>query len=164
MQQSSKLLHNSFQGEFQSRIIFHEALRHSDRNNFMSDTNVEICQQTTFMSSNENTICPWLRRDVIPPTAQAASKRQKKHVLIFKIEGWVWGFHWQSNQIMMFSSTTFNFLAVDSLDSQWILEMLLAYHHSSAFFLSLCCCLLTPQQNSCSFCWTMVRHLKFWFG
>jgi len=36
---------------------FHKPQRHRDKNNLMSDTNVEICQQTTHTLNNEGTIC-----------------------------------------------------------------------------------------------------------
>lgn len=54
---------------------FHKPQRHRDRNNLMSDTNVEICQQTTDKLTNEITICSWLWELM---WLRDRSKRQRK--------------------------------------------------------------------------------------
>lgn len=59
---------------------FHKLQRHGDENNLMSDTNVEICQQTTDTSGNESTICSWLENYMWlwVPNAEGSPEWQRK--------------------------------------------------------------------------------------
>lgn len=66
---------------------FHKPRRHRDKNNLMSDTNVEICQQTTNMLSNESAICSWLDCRYSQVMKGLQSNRENFDALIFKARG-----------------------------------------------------------------------------